>query len=465
VTADDRSIPELIETSIARIEELDHSLHAVLALDPAAPAQAAALEAEQRDGRRRGPLHGVPILVKDNIDTAGVLATTAGSTALSGNVVGVDAPVVAALRRSGAIVLGKTNLSEWANFRSTRSASGWSAVGGLTGNPYALDRSAGGSSSGSGAAVAAGFAPAALGTETDGSILCPAALCGCVGLKPTAGLADRTGVVPISKSQDSVGPIARTVALAAAVLDAIAGGDHLAALAATPKGMRVGVARSISWGHHPLLDQACEEALGALAAAGVTVVDNVALEAPETLRDDEMSVLLHEFHAGIDAYLASHRLAGARNLAGLIEHNLREPDELAHFGQELFELAAATPALDSAQYLSARDRCRRAGRDDGIDAALASADLDAIAAPTYPPAWKSDLVNGDPHGRYSASQLPAVAGYPAITVPVGLVAGLPVGLALMGTARSERTLLRLAAAVEAAVGPLAPPSFRPPSPG
>ncbi|MGH9028081.1 MAG: amidase family protein, partial [Acidimicrobiales bacterium] len=266
-----------VEESLERIGELDARLHSVIAIDPEAQARAGEAEAELRRRGPRGPLHGLPLLVKDNIDTAGSLATTAGSAALSDNVPGRDAPVVAALRAAGMVVVAKTNLSEWANFRSSCSASGWSALGGLTANPYALDRSAGGSSSGSAAAVAAGLAAVALGTETHGSILCPAALCGCVGLKPTVGLCSSEGVVPISSTQDSVGPITSTVSLAAAVLDAICGGDHLGALEAGAHGLRIGVPRSLGWGRRAELDGACERALDALGASGVRVVDAVTL--------------------------------------------------------------------------------------------------------------------------------------------------------------------------------------------
>ncbi len=447
-----------------RVRELDGRLHAVIALDPTADEQARKLDVERREGSWRGPLHGMPILVKDNIDTAGPLPTTAGSRVMLANVVGADAPAVAALRQAGAVILGKANLSEWANFRSTRSTSGWSGVGGLTANPYALDRSAGGSSSGSAAAVVAGYVPAALGTETDGSIICPAALCGCVGLKPTAGLVSRVGVIPISSTQDSVGPIARTVRIAAALLDALTGGEHLAALDAPPAGLRVGVARSLVWGRHDGVDAVCEAALDSLARCGVDIVDGIDLTVPDTLADDELTVALHEFRVGVESYLASHASAGPRNLSELIERQASEPGELAHFGQENFERAARTAGLDDPGYRAALERCRRAGREDGIDAALGSARLDALVMPAYPPAWKSDLVNGDPHYP-SATRLPAVAGYPAITVPVGLAGGLPVGLAIVGGAASEATLLRLAAALEGSLPPLPAPTFRSAMPG
>ncbi|MHB2024910.1 MAG: amidase family protein [Mycobacteriales bacterium] len=457
----------MLEEYLARIEALDRrgpALHALIGLEPDALTIAATLNSELRAHGPRGPLHGLPVLVKDNIDTAATLPTTAGSAALATNRADADATVVAKLRSAGAVVFGKTNLSEWANFRSPRSTSGWSALGGLTRNPYALDRSAGGSSSGSAAAVAAGFAPVALGTETDGSILCPAALCGCVGVKPTVGLTSRQGVIPISSSQDSVGPIARSVALAAATLDAIAErGGHLAGLSEGVAGLRVGIPRKICWGRRGDLDAAAQAGIDALAAAGAVIVEDPGLTLcePDGLSADELIVMLHEFHAGLDAYLAAHPGASVRSLSELISFDDVHPTELTHFGQELLIEAAATADLNSASYLEARARCRRAGREDGIDAALGRFELDALAAPSYPPAWRSDLVLGDPPGLYASSQLPAVAGYPAVTVPVGLVAGLPVGLTLFSTAYSEGVLLRLAGAVETALGPLPPPTFRP----
>ncbi len=453
-----------VEESLGRIADIDPRLHSVVAIDPGARDEAGRLNLERREGRVRGPLHGTPVVIKDNIDASG-LATTAGSTALLENRPALDAPVVAALRAAGAVVVGKANLSEWANFRSTRSASGWSAVAGLTANPYALDRSAGGSSSGSAAAVAAGLVPIALGTETDGSILCPASLCGCVGVKPTVGSVSCKGVVPISATQDVVGPIARTVRLAAAVLDAIAGSDHLAAVEAGVDALRVGLPRSTGWDQRADVSDLCEAAAAALGRAGAVVVEDVHLALPATLDDDEMEVLLHEFRVGVDTYLREHPGAGPRSLEDLIAHNAAEPSEVAYFGQDLFEKAARTGGLEDDRYLRARQRCRRAGREEGIDAALARRELDALAVPSYMPAWKSDLVCGDPRELYSPAQLSAVAGYPALTVPVGMVAGLPVGLTLLGTAHSDAVLLRLGAAVEAALDPLPSPTFREPTAG
>ncbi|HVA61140.1 MAG TPA: amidase [Mycobacteriales bacterium] len=472
---------ELVGRLMQRIEDIDTSgprIRSVLASNPDAAADAERLDAERSAGRVRGPLHGIPVLVKDNIDTIGALPTTAGSTALVTSAPTTEATVVSRLRAAGTIVLGKTNLSEWANIRSNQSASGWSAVGGLTVNPHALDRSAGGSSSGSGAAVAAGLSPIALGTETDGSILCPAALCGVVGVKPTVGLTSRAGVVPISHTQDTVGPLARSVRDAALVLDVIAGPDPRDPMTAGAPdggyrdqldrgaaGLRVGVARPMTWGRHPALDALAEAATAALASAGAVIVGDVELDAPETLGDDEFTVLLHEFKAEVEGYLATRGGHCPTTLAAVIEHNTEDPRELAWFGQDMFERAATTQGLGAPEYLEALARCRRAGREDGIDRVLAEHRLDALIAPAYPPAWKIDLVNGDPGGLYSMSQLPAVAGYPAVTVPIGLVHGLPVGLALFGTAWSEAVLLRLALAVEDGLGPGPAPQFRAPAAG
>jgi amidase len=451
----------LLQQARQRIDDVDRAgpcINSVLSLNPAAEADAAGALPD-------GPLHGIPVLVKDNLDTAG-LATTAGSTALVAGAPGSDADVVARLRRAGAVIVGKANLSEWANFRGRRSTSGWSAVGGLTLNPHALDRTAGGSSTGSAAAVAAGLVPVAIGTETDGSILCPAAVCGVVGVKPTVGLTSRAGVVPISASQDTVGPFARTVHDAALALDAIAAaGGHVAALAEGARGLRVGVARPGTWGNNVEMDRLCQLAVDALRAAGVEVVDDVPLPAADGLDQDELLVLEYEFAAGLADYLAT-RDGGPKTVHDLIAHNRANAEaELRWFGQEHMEAAAETKGLDEPEYREALERARRAGREDGIDKALAEHRVDALVGPTMSPAWKIDLVNGDPAGLYSMSQLPAVAGYPAVTVPVGLVDGLPVGLAFCGTARSEGVLLRLADAVERAVGPPPPPAYRPPATG
>jgi amidase len=405
------------------------------------------------------------------------MPTTAGSEALLHARHDRDAFLVRQLRAGGAVVLGKTNLSEWANFRSTNSTSGWSARGGLVRNPHVLDRSAGGSSSGSGAAVAAGLTTMAIGTETDGSIICPAALCGIVGVKPTVGLTSRSGVIPVSASQDSVGPIARTVRDAALVLAVIAGRDpadaatvrapmgvdYLSGIDAGVRDLRIGVARTTGWGGDSATDTLGEAALAALSSMGATVVDNANLPSAAELADcdEEITVFCHEFKVGIEAYLASRPDGSPRTLADLVDFNRAHADvELRHFGQEWFESALDTGGLAEPAYLAALDRCQRWGREDGIDAAVRDYAVDVLVAPTYPPAWPADLTAGDPHTIASASTPAAVAGYPIVTVPVGLVGALPVGLSVFGTAWSEPMLLRVAAALERAVGPAPAPAYR-----
>jgi amidase len=467
------SSKEAVTTLVQRIAEIDRSgptLRSVLSLAPDAVETAAALDAERAAGRVRGPLHGVPVLVKDNIDTVGAMGTTAGSLALVDSQPAADATVVRRLRDAGLVLLGKTNMSEWANFRSTTSTSGWSAVGGLCVNPHALDRSAGGSSSGSGAAVAAGLAPLAVGTETDGSIVCPAALCGVVGLKPTVGLVSTEGVIPIAKSQDTPGPIARTVWDAAALLSVLAEPS-----ASRPRdytvfchddglrGARIGVPRRILWGYSDAADAVAEEALRLLAAAGATLVDPADLPSIEELTrsDAEITVLSTEFKVYLEAYLATRTPGSPRTLADLVAFNDAHADlELRYFGQDRFEAALRTQGLDDPDYRAALETCRLLGRERGIDAVLAAYDLDALVAPAYPPAWPVDLAKGDLIAG-GCSQPAAVAGYPLLTVPCGLVDGLPVGLAFMGTAWSEPTLIRLGYAFERAVDMTLRPTYRP----
>ncbi len=466
---------ETVTALLRRIDEVDRSgptLRSVIRTDPEAVATASRLDDERAAGRTRGPLHGVPVLVKDNVDTAGALGTTAGSLALCDAGPAADAPLVTRLRAAGALVLGKANLSEWANFRSTGSSSGWSAVGGLSVNPYALDRSAGGSSSGSAAAVAAGLAPVAVGTETDGSIVCPAALCGVVGLKPTVGLVEGAGIVPISHSQDTAGPMARTVWDAAMLLDVLAVRPRDDAFTASCRpdglrGARIGVPRRGLWGYSRAADDLAEEAVRLLAAQGAVLVDPADLPSMEELAasEAETTVLDTEFKADLEAYLATRGPGSPRTLAEVMAFNEAHADaELVHFGQERFEQALHAGGLDDPAYREALETCRRLGRTDGIDAALGAHDLDALVMPAYPPAWKIDLVNGDqvPGG---CPQAAAVAGYPVLTVPCGTAAGLPVGLAFMGTAWSEPTLIRLAYAYEQALGLRLRPSFRAPQAG
>jgi len=454
-----------------RIEAVDRAgprLRSVLSVDERALEVAAELDEERRSGRLRGPLHGVPVLVKDNIDTEGPLGTTAGSLALAGRFPASDATLVAQLRRAGALVLGKTNLSEWANFRGRPSASGWSAVGGQCRNPHGLDRTPGGSSSGSGAAVAAGLAPLAVGTETDGSILCPAAVNGIVGLKPTVGLVSRSGIVPISPSQDTAGPMGRTVEDVALLLEALAAeepdfadlatsrrpahgpGGYLAATRRSAEGLRVGVASGPGFSdYHPPTDAAAAVAVEALRAAGVEVVDDVACQGADD--EDELLVLCTEFRWALADYL-SRRSEAPGALDDVIAFNeATAAERLDLFGQDLLVRSAASPGLDDAGYLAARQRNWDRTRRDGIDALLERHGVDALVAPAMGPPWLVDYVAGDSSAGAAWGQA-AVAGYPSITVPVGLLHGLPVGLALWGRAWSETTLLTLAAALERELG-------------
>jgi len=471
--ADPATIAETnTRAAIARVEKVDPQIHAVLALDPTAMAQARALD---RSRVARGPLFGVPILIKDNIETAGPLPTTAGSMALLASVTGRDAPLVARLRASGAVILGKTNLSEWANMRSSASISGWSAVGGQTRNPYALDRDPCGSSSGSGAAVAAGLTDAAIGTETDGSITCPASLNGIVGLKPTVGLVSRTHIVPISHSQDTAGPMARDVRTAALLLAAIAGSDpadpatatadahkadYLAALKPDAlKGVRIGVLRFVGpWS--PPVDALFAHALDVLRAQGATLVDIAAMKDRDKIGPAEFTVLLTELKADLNAYLATlPKSVAPRTLAELIAFDKAHPRELALFGQDSFEKAQATRGLSDPAYLAARDLSLRLAGHDGIDAMLAANNVVALVAPTMPPAWKIDAVNGDQIAGGGPADIAAVAGYPHLTVPMGAVGGLPVGLSFIGPAWSEARLLGLGYAYEQAAEVHLTPTF------
>lgn len=471
---------QLVRAYLERIERIDGAgpkLNAVLALNSHALADARRLDAERRAGKVRGPLHGVPILLKDNIESADGTATTAGSLALAANVTGRDAPVVKRLTDAGAVILGKTNLSEWANFRSTRSISGWSAVGGLVRNPYSLDRTACGSSSGSGAAVAAGLAAGALGTETDGSVTCPAAMNGVVGLKPTVGLVSRAYIVPISPDQDTAGPMTRTVADTAAVLTAIAGtdpldpatkdadarkADYLKALSRDAlKGARIGIWHH--WrGRSPGADKVFDEAVAALRAQGAEVVE---IKGPDDavmgkIAELEGDTLRTEFKAALNAYLASTPVAvKTRSLDDLIAFNKAEPRETALFGQEILDQTAAKPPLTDPTYQEKRATANRLARE-ALDRMLAENRLDAIVAPSGGPPSIVDPVNGGPFFG-SPSRLPAVSGYPHLTVPAGNVSGLPVGLSFLGPAWSEARLLALGFAFEQATRARREPAFLP----
>lgn len=451
---------------LARIDALDRSgpsLRAVLETNPDALAIADALDAERRSRGPRGPLHGIPLVVKDNIDTGDRMLTTAGSLALVGAPAPRDADVVERLRKAGAVILGKTNLSEWANIRSTRSTSGWSARGGLTRNPYTLDRNTSGSSSGSAAAVAASLAAAALGTETDGSIVSPSSMCGLVGVKPTVGLLGGRGIVPISHTQDTAGPMARTVADAAVVLGALAGADYSDALRGDGlRGARVGV-RTHSYDEmSPQVNATFEAALADMRALGAVLVDPADPELPHELGEWELEVLLTELKADLAAYLATRTGIAVRSLADIVRFDLdHAAQELRWFGQELFEKSLSKGGLDSPGYVDALARCGKSTRDGGIDAVVKSHQLDALVAPTGGPAWRSDLLTGDNLTGGGSSTLAAIAGYPSVTVPSGELCGLPLGISFTGAARSEATLLRLAYAYEVATRHRRPPLYRP----
>ncbi|MEP7122388.1 MAG: amidase [Byssovorax sp.] len=485
MTRGELTAQSLCERYAARIEAIDRSgptLRSVIEWNPDAMAIAAALDDERRTKGPRGPLHGVPVLLKDNLDTGDRMLTTAGSLALAGAPALADSFVAARLRAAGAVILGKTNLSEWANIRSTHSTSGWSARGGLTRNPYALDRNTSGSSSGSAAAVAASLCAAAIGTETDGSIVSPSSLCGVVGLKPTVGLVSRAGIVPIAHTQDTAGPMARSVADAAILLAAIAGVDprdpataaqparsadvYLKALALGldrdgARGLRVGVVRALGHVIKPvtaIFDAAIED----LRRLGAVIVDPVDLGPMGKLDDPELTILLHELKADMATYLAGRGPGiAARSLADLARWNREHAEsELRWFDQELFDQALATGGLDAPVYREALATCKRIARDEGIDAAMARDHLDVLVAPTGGPAWLSDLVNGDAFTG-SSSTPAAVAGCPSITVPAGALHGLPIGISFFAGLYAEPMLLRVASAYEQATKRRAKPLFLP----
>ena len=467
------SAEKTVANDLARIKSLNPALHSVIVLNPHALADARKVDAERKAGHVHGPLHGAPILIKDNIESDDGTATTAGSPALKDNISHRDAPLVARLKAAGAVILGKTNLSEWANIRSSHSISGWSAVGGLVRNPYALDRSACGSSAGSAAAVAAGLASAAIGTETDGSITCPASMNGVVGLKPTLGLVSRTYVVPISHSQDTPGPMARSVEEAAAVLTAIAGSDpldpataeadkrkidYVAALSKDAlRGKRVGVLRP-DYAARPDLAPLYAAALEHLKLAGATLME-VTLPSTPKLAAQEHFVLRTELKADLNAYLASTPPAvKTRSLAGLIAFDNAQPREMTLFGQDSFEEAQATKGPDDPAYRAALADSRKTARE-ALDTALERDHLDALVAPTSGPAWRVDVVDGD-HFPGSFSTLPAVSGYPHLTVPMGQVRGMPVGLSFVGPAWSDGRLLAFGYAFQETGMRFIPPTFR-----
>ena len=477
MTSGERSARAVCEAYLERIEKLDKqgpTLNAVIELNPDALDIADALDAERGQGHVRGPLHGIPILLKDNIDTGDKMMTTAGSLALLGHRAQQDAFLVKQLRKAGAIILGKTNLSEWANLRSTRSSSGWSSRGGQTKNPYALERTPCGSSSGSGVAVAANLCAAALGTETDGSITCPASINGVVGLKPTVGLVSRSGIIPIAHSQDTAGPMTRTVKDAALLLGALTGADNedpatltsggKAKTDYTPflredglKGARLGVVRNY-FGFHEKVDAVAEQALEVMRTQGAVLID-VELATKGQFDESEYEVLLYELKHDLNAYLANLQPDFPRSLEEVIAFNEKNSNEvMPFFGQEHFLKAQAKGPLTDEAYRRCLALNHRLTREQGIDALLKEHDLSALVAPSNGPAWTIDLLNGD---RYlgSSSSPAAVAGYPNISVPAGYAHGLPIGISFFSAAYQEPTLIKLAYAFEQASKVRKPPQF------
>jgi amidase len=481
MTSGQETARSIAEKYLSRIEELDRkgpTLRSVLEINPDALSLASTLDAERRARGTRGPLHGIPILVKDNITTADRMSTSAGSLALEGIPPKEDSFVARRLRGAGAVILGKTNLSEWANFRSTHSSSGWSGRGGQCRSPYALDRNPSGSSSGSATAVAANLAAAAIGSETDGSIVSPSNNASLVGVKPTLGLVSRHGIIPISHSQDTAGPMARTVRDAAALLAAMAGSDPADAATRTNApfpaesllaldanaihGARLGVVRKSIFKNNVATDAVAESAVGALKDLGAVLVDPADIDTIDDFGKSELEVLLYEFKADLNAYLAGlGPAATVHTLKDLIAFNEKHRDrEMPYFGQELFERAQEKGPLTDKAYRDALAQDIKGSRRKGIDATIAKYRLDALICPTGGPAWMTDLVNGD-GAAWGSSTVPAVAGYPHVTVPMGFVFGLPVGLSFFGRPWSEPKLLGYALAFEQATRHRRPPRFLP----
>jgi len=472
---------KLVSLYLERIQKLDKNgpkLNSVIEVNPDALLLARDLDKERKSGKVRGALHGIPVLIKDNIDTADKMSTSAGSLALAESHAQQDAFVVQRLRDAGAIILGKTNLSEWANFRSNRSSSGWSGRGGQTLNPYVLDRNPCGSSSGSGVAVSANLCVAAIGTETDGSIVCPSSTNGIVGIKPTVGLISRSGIIPISHSQDTAGPMARSVSDAAVMLGLLTGldtrdeattasqekksGDYSRFLDADGlKGARIGVARKF-FGFNDMVDQLMEEAIKAMREKGAEIIDPADIETEKEIGDIEFDMMLFEFKHDLNRYLSNLPASvGIRSLTDLIAFNEANKDkEMPWFGQELFTMADKKGPLTDKVYLKEVADLKRLAGKEGIDATLLKNKLDAIIAPTGGPSWNTDWVNGD-HFSGGSSAPAAVAGYPAITVPAGFIFGLPVGITFMGTAWSEPALIKIAYAFEQATRHRKAPEYKP----
>ena len=463
LTAGKETSRTLTQQYLDRIAAFDAELHSVIEVNPDALAEADVLDQEWKAGKDRGPLHGIPVLVKDNIDVAGKMMNTAGALAMAGNYPVQDAGIIVRLREAGAVILGKANLSEWANFRSNWSSSGWSSRGGQTRNPYELQRNPCGSSSGSGAAVAANLCAIAIGTETNGSIICPASSNGIVGIKPTVGLWSRSGIIPISQTQDTAGPMTRTVTDAAIVLGLLAGEDARDAATGMAagkfvrdysvfldsgalKGKRLGVEKSYMK-KNPRVDEVLRQSLDALRDAGAELVEVDLLKRVEAIGSDEYTVLLYEFKAGVNAYLAGAK-APVRDLAEVIEYNKKHASSaMPIFGQDILEESQAKGGLDSPEYKKALKNVVETSRS-AIDELLVKNDLAAIIAPSYGPPGCTDHVNGDYSTGYGFSGPAAMAGYPHITVPMGFVSGLPIGLSFVGTAFSEGSLLGLAYAFE-----------------
>jgi len=474
-----RSITQQYLDRIAELDRQGPTLRHLLETNPDALSIADTLDQERKAGRVRGPLHGIPILLKDNIDTADRMTTTAGSLALAGSIPLQDAFIAAKLRAAGAILLGKTNLSEWANFRSTHSSSGWSGRGGQARNPYVLDRNPCGSSSGSGGAVSANLCAAAIGTETDGSIVCPSSANGIVGIKPTLGLVSRAGIIPIAHSQDTSGPMARTVRDAAIILNALVGIDPRDPATSAGhsrgqvdytrnldpnglRGARIGVARSKFFGYSDVTDKTINDAIEVMKAQGAVIVDPANIATAGKFDDSEFEVLLYEFKADLNKYLESlGPKAPVRTLADVIAFNEQHKDtSMPWFGQEILIQAQAKGPLTEKKYRDALAKDLKMSRTDGIDATMNKYKLDAIVAPTGSPAWVTDLVNGD-HFSGASSTPAAVAGYPNINVPAGFSHSLPIGISFFGRAYSEPTLLKIAYAYEQATKHRRAPQFIP----
>ena len=479
-TLDTRQLADQLLERIRQFDQSGPALRAIIETNPAATQLAEALDRARGGAKPNHSMYGIPVLLKDNIDTGDRMLTTAGSLALTAAPAPRDAGLVERLRKAGALILGKTNLSEWANFRSSHASSGWSGVGGQTRNPHALDRNPCGSSAGSAAAVAAGLTTVAIGTETDGSIICPAAMNGIVGIKPTLGLVSRAGIVPISHNQDTAGPMARNVSDAAALLSVIAGTDPRdpatvdAGKYATDytrfldpdglRGKRIGVVRQLA-GNEPNADRVLDEAIGTMKAQGAIIVDPVVLPHLSELGDPEMTVLLYDFKHDLDAYLATRIGLPVHTLADLIAFNqAHASEEMSWFGQELFEQAAKKGPLSDKVYVDALATAKRLSGPEGIDAALTAQHLDALLAPSSGPAFMTDLVlgdhivSGDPTVG-GASQPAAVAGYPSLTVPAGWAHGLPVGIVWFGAKWSEPTLIAIAYGFEQHSHAWQPPKF------